>query len=889
MDNNLNKVNDITFVGSGISTSFTIINFLNLLDKKKLTHKISINIIDKYSEFNTGIPYGSRSGFSTLLITSLKNFLPEPERTRFINWLNLNKGWLLEAYKEEGGVLTKKWLTDNQAAIENNDWKDLFLPRRFFGIYINERVKNKIQYCVENGLINVNYIEKEVVDIIKNENIFDISIENGNSILSKKVVLSIGSLPVKKLWKELDLIEENNLMFVNSPYSPNLNKTLDTINSFLEKRSEINKKTNVLIIGANASALELLYKLNDNDNSNRNSLNDFMLLSTQGRTPDAIIDEKRKNEFQPYNLNKLQRKGSLSAKVIAKAAFEDINETDKISLGAASTVDTISSAFGTLLTKLESEELKKFACHYGNEIGKKQRCAGVHYTDTIRMLKKEDRFIHLAGRFKDLVLDEETNEYSLRYLDTKTNTEKTFNKKYHLVINCIGGMNLTDNNTPVLLNNLLKNGCCEMNDSKIGLSLNNSLESIPDFHIMGPLVAGNVINNNAVWHVEHCGRIIWLSGLLSKVLYDSISKTNLQKPKLKISDNLSQIESDFEIITEKKDWDLFLKDIGNYDFYHTYDYNKLGSSSTEKPILIKYIENDIIIGLPLIIRDIYSTIYKDATSVYGYVGPVSKGIGNDFDNSNFIKHLKNYFNDNNIISVFSRLNPFIKNQDRILFDIGSLTPQGKVVNIEISKPLEEQRSKYRSRLKTYINKSRKECSIKIANSEKELKTFIDLYYQNMDRVNAKKYYYFSKNYFKQILNSKDFAATILLVIHNKTNKIIGGSIFITTNRIVQYHLSGTDLEYSKLNPTKLLIDEMRIKASQEGKKYFNLGGGLGGSDTDSLFHFKSSFSKDYKQFYLWKWITNKEVYNELVMSKTENKQSDYFPSYRSIEDINVQM
>ena len=80
-----NITSNITFIGSGISTSFSIISFLDLISNE--THrnsKISINIIEKYSEFNLGIPYGSRSGFSPLLITSLKNFLIEPERSLFI-------------------------------------------------------------------------------------------------------------------------------------------------------------------------------------------------------------------------------------------------------------------------------------------------------------------------------------------------------------------------------------------------------------------------------------------------------------------------------------------------------------------------------------------------------------------------------------------------------------------------------------------------------------------------------------------------------------------------------------------------------------------------------------------------------------------------------------
>ncbi|TNJ46473.1 GNAT family N-acetyltransferase [Tamlana fucoidanivorans] len=882
------KKTDITFVGSGISASFTLINFLSLLDKTLLSKKLSITIIDRYAEFNTGIPYGERSGFSTLLITSLKNFLPEPERTRFIVWLNENKTWLLEAYKNEGGVLTEQWLHKHAEEIQNNDWIDLFLPRRFFGIYIDERVKQKIKLLENKNKIEVTFIKEEVVDIAENDNTYNMVLSNDANLCSKKVILSVGSLPVQKLWKNKEVIETENLLFVNTPYEPNLISTIDKMDRFLRQRSQAHKKTNVLIIGANASALEILYKLNDHLGSNQYNLNDFVFLSTQGRTPDAVIDQQRKETFEAVHLNKLQRKNALSAKSIAKAAFEDIKESDKIQLGAASTVDTISAAFGALLTRLEYNELSKFACHYGNEIGKKQRCAGEHYTNTIENLKKQERFEHLAGRFIDLDLDETNNEYVLKYLDTETGSEKWHDKKFHLIINCVGSMNLTDNRIPKLLTRLMQKGYCKMNESKIGFAVNNALETKKNLHIMGPLLAGNVINNNAIWHVEHCGRIIWLSGILSKIMYDSFNKVYDIKTENALK-SAETIESNFEVITLKRDWDLFLKDIGHYDFYHTYDYHHLASSNGENPILIKYIENNVIIGLPLLIRDIYSTIYKDATSVYGYVGPISKGVDDNFNNNNFITHLIKYFNANNIISVFSRLNPYLPKQNKILFQVGELTPQGKVICMDLKPSLEKQRGEYRNRLKTYINKARRECSVVVAKTNSDLNTFIDLYYENMDRVNAKKFYYFSKDYFRLLLKSNDFKTTVLLAVHNKTNEIIGGSMFISTKAIIQYHLSGTKAGYSKLNPTKLLIDEMRIMAHQQGLSLFNLGGGLGGSDDDSLFHFKSSFSKQSKQFNLWKWITNKQVYNELVLAKTDNTKKNYFPLYRSIEDINVQL
>ncbi|WOD43372.1 peptidoglycan bridge formation glycyltransferase FemA/FemB family protein [Hwangdonia lutea] len=880
------KISDISFIGSGISASFTILNFLDLIkNSPKLKNRISINLIDKFPEFHTGIPYGDRSGSTTLLITSLRNFLPEPELNKFILWLDANKEWLLKEFKNEGGILSEKWLAKNRVAIQNNKWKDLFIPRRFFGYYINEMVESNIRDLTNTNAIKVNYITAEVLNLSKKNNTYTITLGNNKQILSEKVILSVGSLPVNNLWKNEALIEEQNLMFVNTPYEPKLEVTLKNVNRFTKNRSH--KETNVLIIGANASALEILYKLNDVSNAGDYIPNNFVFLSTQGRAPDAVIDKKRKKDFKPIHLIELQNANSLTAESIAEATFKDINLSDDIKLGAASTVDIISSAFGRLLEKLNESELEKFACFYGNEIGKKQRCAGVHYSNTIEMLKMDKRFEHIAGRFVDL--EKKNNNYFLKYLDTNTGETKTYNKEFNLIFNCIGGKNLTQNDVPKLILNLIENGYCKPNKSKIGFHVNHNFEASSNLHVMGPLLAGNVIDNKAVWHVEHCGRIISISQILAKNIHNYFLEkdNNVEISQTKI--NCKEKESKkayFEAITNKTDWDAFLNNIESYDFYHTYDYHKLSASETETPILLKYVNKEVQIGLPLLIRNIPNSDYKDATSVYGYVGPISKGVNASFDNFKFSKGITNYFNNNNIISVFSRLNPYIEFQHAILKNFGEIVPQGKVVNIDLSLDLDSQRKNYRNRLKTHINKARRLCTVKASSSHKDLQKFIELYNENMDRVNAKKYYYFSKAYFENILKSNDFETTILSVIDNESGEVIGASMFIATNSILQYHLSGSKNEYLHLMPTKLLIDEMRIIAKEKGCfNAFNLGGGLGGRDDDSLFHFKSSFSKDFKQFNLWKFVVNQEIYDELVEIHKVNANTDYFPNYRSNEII----
>lgn len=342
-----------------------------------------------------------------------------------------------------------------------------------------------------------------------------------------------------------------------------------------------------------------------------------------------------------------------------------------------------------------------------------------------------------------------------------------------------------------------------------------------------------------------------------------------------------------EIIKNKGQWNSVLRVVDNYDFYHTHDYHSIAKGEFEEAVLIKYTENDVLIAIPLLIRKIPGSSYFDATSVYGYPGPIVKNINGGFDNSNFIRELNELFADNKVVTVFSRLNPFICNQEVVLKNLGEIVKVGKVVNMDLKKDLIEQRKNYSKRLKTYINKARRTCSVTKANTEQEILQFIEMYYENMRRVNALNRYFFKKDYFFRLLKSKDFQTDILLAHHLETKEIIGGAMFVRTNGILQYHLSGSKEKFLDLNPIKLLIDEMMVLATEENYEYFNLGGGVGNKKEDTLFKFKSGFSKDFRPFELWEYIVNESVYEDLVIKKQSSECAklfknctDYFPCYR---------
>ncbi len=336
-----------------------------------------------------------------------------------------------------------------------------------------------------------------------------------------------------------------------------------------------------------------------------------------------------------------------------------------------------------------------------------------------------------------------------------------------------------------------------------------------------------------------------------------------------------------EVITTKDKWSSLIKEVDSYDFYSTYDYHSLSNTNNDTPILIKFIDGDVIIGLPLLLRKIPNTPYFDATSVYGYAGPISKNISENFDNYLFKKELNEFFIENKIVSVFSRLDPYLPDQKNILNNIGDIIIKGDVVMVNLDLSLEEQRQQYQKRIKSHINSARKLCTIKKAESMDDINTFIDLYYENMKRVDAKKSYFFSQEYFHKLMNNDNCKNEILLASLKDSGEVISGAMFIKSKNIIQYHLSGSKTEHLDVPAIKLLIDEMRIEGTNENYKVLNLGGGLNSKD-DSLLRFKKSFSKTLKEFSVWQYIVNDKIYNELSVSR-ESHDIDFFPAYRCPE------
>ena len=334
-----------------------------------------------------------------------------------------------------------------------------------------------------------------------------------------------------------------------------------------------------------------------------------------------------------------------------------------------------------------------------------------------------------------------------------------------------------------------------------------------------------------------------------------------------------------EIITLENEhrWDEIIRSMNNYDFYHLSKYHSL--DKTGKAILFHYQNKSDEFAFPFLLREIPETSYKDISSVYGYTGPLSKNEIPSLSNIKlFQEELKKYFEENNIVSVFSMLHPILKTQDVLLNGLGETIKANTTIAINLKLSETEQKKQYARSTKYKINLLKKnEFYVKEAKSQKDVEAFINIYKENMNRVNAAPKYYFPDDYFYTFFEKIN--STIFLALHK--DEVVSGSLCTYCHTIMQAHLNATSDRYLHRSPLNLVLDAAREKGIERNMSWLHLGGGRGGVD-DSLFQFKSRFSQERFTFQIWKYIYNEKIYNELNEKKFGDKQPDssFFPLYR---------
>ena len=343
------------------------------------------------------------------------------------------------------------------------------------------------------------------------------------------------------------------------------------------------------------------------------------------------------------------------------------------------------------------------------------------------------------------------------------------------------------------------------------------------------------------------------------------------------------------VIVDPQEWRAALSKAVAYDFYHTSDYHELVSSDDAEPHLFVFEGSSADIFLPLIIsqRKLANRSFADATSVYGYAGPVAtqEEVPSE-DCDAFVRELRRSLLEMNVVSLFSRLHPLLDNS-HLVAGAGVTHHSGKTVSIDLTESPDIQWSHYRKNHQRDIRKLKKSGVLCTSTRESsDLAAFSGLYNDTMLRLGAGAGYFFSMEYFEKMMSATDFEMQLFMCKHEGVS--ICGGLFSVCNGVIQYHLGGTHSDFFRMAPTKLLFDTVRCWGSECGLKVLHLGGGLGGTE-DSLYRFKEGFSKRTHDFQLWNWVLDQKKYGELEMLRRKQLQGEgglsidenYFPSYRA--------
>ncbi len=348
---------------------------------------------------------------------------------------------------------------------------------------------------------------------------------------------------------------------------------------------------------------------------------------------------------------------------------------------------------------------------------------------------------------------------------------------------------------------------------------------------------------------------------------------------------------------QPSEWAAVLSQSFPYDFYHLPGYHVLAEQQGEGTAhLFVWSEDGWTIALPLLLRSLEGvpgingegTGWRDATSVYGYAGPIaSQAVVPEAIREHFRVAVREALRELRVVSVFSRLHPLLPEQGDWLAGLGECMALAKTVSLDLTLPSEAQRGRYRRNHKEGIGKLRRQGIACVYDPECErLPDFIDLYHETMRRVGAAPAYFFPAAYFAALRCCLGRSFHLFGCVIE--GRYACGGLFVECNGILQFHLGGTRDDFLRMGPMKLLFDEVREWATARGLRVLHLGGGATSRPDDSLLHFKTGFSDRQHDFRVWRYTLAPEVYDRFCRGRARwNDQNrlcatapDFFPAYR---------
>ncbi len=496
----------------------TLLEMTQALVRRPPVTALRIAVVERDEQFWCGIPYGRRSSICSLAIQKLDEFVSEPDKGAYCVWLARHKDAWLAFVRREGGPAAARWIDDHRDALRQNRWGELYLPRFLFGVFISEQVTQAIAELAGRGLAEIVTVRAEAVSANVADGCHVIGLRpSGNDgpamISAHKVIVAIGSPPTKAI---LTGDREPAFAYINDLYHPDVDSNVACLRRVLDRVGP-REKRNVLVVGSNATSLEVLYLMR-HDPRIRERVGSITVVSRSGVLPYMIRDEPQEFEFP--RLAALLSEQAVSAAALMAAIRADLTTATARSLNLADLYDDVGTLIGQAFGRMDPEQLEEFFCVHGMDFTKLVRRAGRDCRQAAAELAAQGALNVLAGEVLGVHPCTSGQPFAtVRY--RAAGIEHTHPVPFAAVVNC-GGFEELDACSAPFLASILRSGLCRPNRTNRGVLVNDEFESSPGFFVIGPLNGGNFNARIRCWHVESAPRIRSLAKLLAASLVSSL-------------------------------------------------------------------------------------------------------------------------------------------------------------------------------------------------------------------------------------------------------------------------------------------------------------------------------------------------------------------------------
>jgi Acetyltransferase (GNAT) domain len=333
-----------------------------------------------------------------------------------------------------------------------------------------------------------------------------------------------------------------------------------------------------------------------------------------------------------------------------------------------------------------------------------------------------------------------------------------------------------------------------------------------------------------------------------------------------------------------------------HDIYHTPVY--VGSEASRIGAVAKgfvVVERGRSFFLPLLLRgptgganDDEDT--TDAVSPYGYPGLLLSEPGPPEDGfvDDCVERLLTTLRANRVCSAFVRMHPLLNADLPDHLRRHPLTATGTTASVDLMQSEQRLWATMSRGHANAVNKARRAgYQIHIGPLRERLDDFYAAYEDSLARLGA-----CPPEHNREHLQRLAGMAETQVVVATLEDRVAGAYMLFEHQGIVQMHLGGPRTAFMRPSPSHLLIHAVCLWAKRRGNRVVHLGGGVGGSTSDSLFTFKAGFSHRRHAFYTLRLVADPVQYGEAVRRRAAALGIDesrlaatrFFPAHRATLD-----